>query len=679
MRKGFLKKVGAGAVIMTFVATGMIGANPPRANAAGSWDHGTSVGATGSGSTGFGGWKAFHSSRPGAPWRDFKAKAKKDQVLSFQNAQNTINSLDKGGVCAKSKVVWYFSGGNGIWLHNADPGGGPGTLEPNNVNSLWSLEKLQGTPAGALRKYAATLDQKRTTIICSAAFVPSTFNGSVKITIKNNTTNNEVHSYTTEVTAPILATGGILTTPMVQKKTEFGKVYDAYKAIAKPTDKQTADFVAKAKAAIAKDKANPDKGVKITLNDADKAKLADGGVMNVTERAIKQPFTTNYTKSYKANFTKCNKRLGTSGSVTYKTDAEADAYIAKVKKNYGCETATKGAATEKYKVTTSTQTPQEIGFWQTLVVHCNSKGFNAIRELLGANADTVSQTSKEAYTGVLTTSKFDSKSKAARVMGGTLGAKTGSLSATGNLGFYDKECPYNCEPDPTTTNPLKTGAKVDGEDGVDFTMFRDNVDRVIEVQRWVPVNENGVKYDGGKALTTTVTLDKNSTPGTSATATSGGKFTLTDDKGNTIFGKDKVKTQKNWSSDLFNSINSGMKPGENTKFYAKASWASEDGKPVRLNFKWEYNPEVETTIPSDNLGFNSTGGKDVGTSSTVDRPIEGKCYGNFGEGNPTSTDTEELFEQNTGTGTTNDLDGNMLEGDTGRSDITITFLRSTTS
>lgn len=517
----------------------------------------------------------------------------------------------------------------------------------------------------------------------------------INVTVADSESFNAPHTYTTTARTPIVAKGDTFT-QRAETRTEFGEVYDNYLKVKNPTKKQYQDFLSNAKAAIERDKTTNQASTKVNLTEEQEKTLSNGGVMNVTNAVISQPFDSSNTKTYNATFKSCKKGFTSGMKKVVKTDAEAKDYLDRVYTNYGCKQQT--VAGKKYNYTTSKPsvdswqvtakptTPRTIGFWQTLVAHCNEEGFAGIVDMLGTNAKTVSQDSSGKYTGVLTTEVFANQAEAETAMGGILGDKTGIYENTGYTDFYDKECPYECIPDPDNNTGTPSGAKAGGENGPNFVMFRDNEPVDLSVTRWIPKSENGVAFDAkDKAVTTTVSVAPESTPDTKGTK--GGKFSMSgvDSSGKEVSlfdGDDSLKTQKNWDTTKMDNPLSSLKVGEFTDYKVKASWASDDGKPVILNFKWEYNPLVSTTIPSQGLGIgvNNRGLYALGDNNSTSVPIEGKCYANFEGENPTNIiDTTDLFQENTGSGTTNNLDGTRLEEAKGTSEVILTFVRATTS
>ena len=276
---------------------------------------------------------------------------------------------------------------------------------------------------------------------------------------------------------------------------------------------------------------------------------------------------------------------------------------------------------------------------------------------------------------------------------------------SGSVGFYDKECPFECiaNPDTTVANANSanlnvtntvdgskgtsekaglTGAKSDKINGNTLTFFRDNDPKIIDVDLWYPTpGSNGVvNYAGEPAQTTTVTRWVEGTPGVNGET--GGKFRMNAISGSTkkplFTGTGTPKTQKNWNKSTDSTRTSEIIAGQFTKFDVAATWASEEDKPQVLNFKWEYAPNVDTRFPTTSIGFSGDNSKILGNVNTVSEKIEGKCYANFGT--DTSIDTVDLFQKYTGTNTTNNLDKGPIQGTTKdlQTNLVIDFVRATT-
>lgn len=459
--------------------------------------------------------------------------------------------------------------------------------------------------------------------------------------------------------------------------------------------------------AIAADKASP-REIKIDMTDENQKALADGGVVNVIKNAQSCSANISDNRTGTINFVRCKK--GKVGDAIKRADqlfakpgmtrAEIESATATLKSEFACDTSGSKHNTN-LKITSSIpKTPKPVSFWQMISVHCNKEGFeNLYKSVSGATIINTGDESKK-ISAVMHSKEYVTAPP--RLDFGQPG------TPSGNVGFYDKECPYDCTADPNTAEAGKNGAKDNIRDtvgenkttkeisglygaksgeinGNNLTFFRDNDPKDIDIDLWYPIKGGSgvVDYDGRKAVTTTVTRLNSGTPDVVTSSTQGGKFTMNavDGKNSyTLFSGDNGNpdSQMNWDTSTNELKTTSIKKGQFTKFNVAASWASEKDHPQVLNFKWEFNPFVKTNIPTKNIGFTKDNNKDVGTITTVPREIEGKCYANFGtEG---SKDTLDLFQENTGTGTVNEIDKGPLEGNGPEisTNLIINFVRAST-
>lgn len=457
--------------------------------------------------------------------------------------------------------------------------------------------------------------------------------------------------------------------------------------------------------AIKKDKDTP-KNLTINMTNTNQKAFADGGVVNVIKNQQTRKINLSDNRTGEINFTNCSKGKKTEAqkkaNELFKKDnmtiGEINAAITTIKTTYGCSASNPTGKTTLTMTSPDPKTAKPVAFWQMISVHCNKEGFEKLYNSVdGATIIDTGDVSK-GISAVMHSKQYEKAPS--KLDFGAAGTESG------NVAFYDKECPFECTADPTTASASKNGAKNNvvnnigakfttteisnlygaksgGVNGNLLTFFRDNVEKVIDVDLWYPVaGGNGVvNYNGKKAVTTTITRSADGTP--SLTGAEGGKFTMNAISGSTktqlFTGSGNPKTQKNWNTATDSTSVSEILKGQYTKFDVAASWASEAGKPQVLNFKWEFNPPVSTVIPATSIGFNANNSKNVGTTKTVSRNIEGKCYANFGT--EKSNNTVDLFQEATGTGTTNTLDVGPIGNNKGSdvsTNLIINFVRATT-
>lgn len=442
----------------------------------------------------------------------------------------------------------------------------------------------------------------------------------------------------------------------VIKKTEFGKLYDQ---LASRKDVLKSDEIEKlVNEAVAKD-ANIDYSTAVELSNKNKEAFAHGGVLNISEY-------TQYAKIQAVSKYTAQKERSCKW--------ELDGTTGKPVKQLECTDWKETGRTYNNSVNKELRVPYQSGFWQMLSVHCNKEG---LAKLL-ASVDDATVVSKDDSDG-----KFSAVVKSKYYKGdGNAPAQPAKLdfgqygSLTGSMGFFDKECPFACSPDNKNAKEAKNNLGVNGSDdssmlygadlkadgdkvirGNNFSLFRDNKAHRLHLDLWTPMATKDIHYNGESPITTTVSRWANGTP--DVVDTKGGKFSMMAKDGTELFtGKTgNTPTQLNWDTTPFASTTTTILQGAHNEFDIKGSWASEDKLPNVLRVRWEYAPDVSTVFATK-LGNSRTGDKLGGLIAEeikdTTTPVEGKCYARFG--NNSYPDTTKEFYDNTGTGTTNNID-----------------------
>lgn len=310
---------------------------------------------------------------------------------------------------------------------------------------------------------------------------------------------------------------------------------------------------------------------------------------------------------------------------------------------------------------------------------------------------------------------------------------------------YSKECPFDCTDDRASTNDTaKNNVMADknnptqddaehGRTGVlatdntsngsisdarglsvntaNMVFFRNNEWNQFVVDLYTPKsgtnNAGDISYDGGPvsdgkngpAKSTIITRDPDGTPWFAADASKtvlthlqpmtgayAGKdiFTNKPDETSVGFGQqlsiptETTTTGINQTSvQLYGQINS---------FRIKSAWATENGKPLKFQMKWEYNANDHVSVPST-ISFKGTGTTtgnipgDVYREDTIATAVDGKCLGQQNTLNHTP-DTTDLNHDNSGSGTNDNddttFDTNPLAGSGApRGWFEINFVRAT--
>ena len=443
---------------------------------------------------------------------------------------------------------------------------------------------------------------------------------------------------------------------------------------------------AAAQLAAACKKAQQENPPKVNLDKDNRDGLAEGGVLDVYETETPMSFTARENiQSLKG----CYVREGTkdrNGKITWKGGGDGWSKTVKPCKDKHPEMNKRTVVPPE----TQYRTPQTSGFWQIISAHCNKPGWNKLMGEVPGKTVQVTPDSSGKISGVAYSQKY-STVPATADFGDTGNAPGTAKHDSGTVGFYDKECPFDCTSNPTTPQAAKNGAnknivnKKPAKDGtVDkygaksgkhnnnyYEFFRDNNPNGIDVDLWYPRNVNGVSYDGADALSTTVTRWEKGTP--SIDGSDGGKFTMKAGKDELFTGNGNPEIQRDWEVAGFTNSTTTQLPGTHTGYTVQSTWASEKDRPQKLNFKYEYEPTVTTNFAAAGLGFDSAGNPVRGQVLPAKASIQGKCYARFAT--TAGKDTTQPFAHNTGSGTPNKLDGNLLSDDT---TLTVNFVRSTT-
>lgn len=296
----------------------------------------------------------------------------------------------------------------------------------------------------------------------------------------------------------------------------------------------------------------------------------------------------------------------------------------------------------------------------------------------------------------------------------TSGKNSGQIDPT-----YTKECPFDCVADTSvvrsnirkgvandpaapgdtrTSNDILTkdayGIQVwPNKNGQDpdlngpykantshMQFFRNNEWNYFTVDRWAPASTGGIRYDGGDAKSTTIVRNADGTPwmanGTRLTnmdANAGGWKPLFNGNGNVV---------NQWSSSTnnrFDTNTSNQIGGQATQFRIKSAWATENGKPLKFNVKWEY--EVDNTVRTPTVWKIRNNGTNLDTVSvtTVDQTtkVDGKCDSQFNRAGQVYQDHTDYAQQGTGVTRKNTQDVNFEEDNPMKGWFSITFVRAT--
>lgn len=623
---------------------------------------------------------------------------------------------------------WGYSFNAAIKVNGADYGGGADMVERIAKNTGWSKSKSRDY---LYQKNFICLDNPNVITKTEWRYEVRT-NGSSTDSINEN----QVHSRTTQVTPQPINVGtdakpSMKTDPIGKnnlnaqsstKKTNYGKVWDDYKKAIAKSGANKEDIVKSFKKRFenAKKADQAAERSSVNLNAKNQEGLAEGGILNVKEytkkaRASVSTKTTNY-QVWRCGFVHYSKS-GWQASSSKNCEVVKGTMDPNNLPKAGMDSARWKSAGEKseYKPTKpkqsswkafattikpSTETQQQVGFWQIISAHCNEQELAALKAAMGSSLTALdSGDSSRSISGLYRTKYYSSQPSVLPL--GDRRATNEAQKATSRLSFYDKECPFDCTPSRSTSagassangaasniaqdNFTKTAKGLFGLKSSDGTnsnyseIFRDNEERTIRPDVWYPVSSKGVKYKGEAAKSTLITRWDGGTPKL------GSEFNVYKGSGEdktTVFNSSKASLpeQKNFDkAKAFKSSTASQFVGQVKDLSVKSSWASDSGKPQVMQIAWEYAPTVESKLPKT-LGFGS------GTSSikaisfvTKQTKIDGRCWGNYGTLKQTSADlkkTKEDLRNGTGTGTTPKFNVTDANEKTPRN-IVLNFVRGT--
>lgn len=470
--------------------------------------------------------------------------------------------------------------------------------------------------------------------------------------------------------------------------TNFGRELESFRqAISAPgADRQNivAMYKARLQNAKAADSAAPP-SASLSLNAGNQEGLGEGGILNISEfkfdgRATASTKTSNW-QVWRCGWdhysqsgwqpTGCEAVGGSIDPNNLRTDGRGYARWEN-QDHRNLYTPTNGATSWQavYSSFTHLLRPQEnTGFYQIISAHCNAAGFAALQAELTKIGEALTKMdsgdSTGANSGIYKTKFYSQKPAVLPVGDSAVGSASPARLSTSRVGFFDKECPFDCTP--ATTG---VGASTDNDavanqrstpgteavnkglygavsqDGINsnfMEMFRDNQDREIKIDTWYPLSKNGVKYSGEPAKTTMFTRWGSGTPtvGEEFNATAlrkvkgaDGKYTFQEEP--LFLGSGTAtENQKNFDAAKgYTTSRTTQITGHANKLKVKASWASTSGLPQVIQTTWEYSPQVLMKIPTG-VSFNRGSGQAV-TTGTKDiyTNVDGRCWAEFGTDTP---------------------------------------------
>lgn len=671
-------------------------------------------------------------------WRaDLAVRTIPSRTSSKKNLKN---------VCQKSSNIWFVQGrykGRDIWIRNYSGVTFPTGKQMNNWfhrASGWSSTAPTNSHVKAMHDWVSRTSAEHRTnnwlIVCDGVLpstptpraTPAPQYSSVSKTTEAAVKDGGKHpySYTTDVKPQIRENGidpigknNLHDQLGTVQKTNYGVLVDSIRA-GKYKGSTPAAIQKLVDDAVAKDVTA--KRSKIDLDAKNKEGMAEGGVLNVYERTTYATWSaSSTTTTYMVQH--CNM---VSNPVGWKEGVPMDKQPGPFVKNpdktwkyqepkLDCSNAPVIENPKKKPVTTYANsatigTPENTGFWQMLAVHCNKEQFDALMAAVSGATVGNSGDPSRRIAAVAYSKKYPAQPTSLDF--GDKFSSNAAKKASGLVGFYDKECPFQCTSDKATTEGAsaangatsnmnastppdgttgKYGALSGNQNNNRFEFFRDNTPHDVKVDVWYPKSNGVVDYksNADAPLTTTVTRWVLGTP--DVKGGDGGQFTMKTKSGVSLFdGEGSNLNQRNWdpaedgsSKDyLFSTPTATMLDGLHRDFTVQSSWASEANRPQVINVKWEYAPMTASTFSTKGIGFDAGGAVAYGTGEKVAVPVQGKCYAEFGKKDSVATPYAEKVQAGTGTGTDNTMDGKLVDGEStppadNSTELIVNFIRST--
>jgi hypothetical protein len=261
---------------------------------------------------------------------------------------------------------------------------------------------------------------------------------------------------------------------------------------------------------------------------------------------------------------------------------------------------------------------------------------------------------------------------------------------------YTKECPFDCTSSSSgsvassigadknvqahgaalgrngiTANPSDGKGNLSNSlsNGADMTFFRNNAWNQITSDIWYPSNGIGITFNGTKAKSTIVRRDSNGTPW----GTNGATLETLD--GTNVFPSltgGTIGEQTSPVGAVAGMYNNGLTTvlnGQVNQFKIRAPWASEAGRPLRFNVKWEYDVSNKSVAYTGMSGVGDSGSI---STSNVDATSDGKCDATYSGG---YNNTDDSSYDNSGSGTVDQQDTLFDGTDSLSKAFTIKFVR----
>ncbi|MBB3041375.1 hypothetical protein [Nocardioides soli] len=377
----------------------------------------------------------------------------------------------------------------------------------------------------------------------------------------------------------------------------------------------------------------------VDLNDKNRRAMAEGGVMNVTERTTyvvleRRDVTIATTTQGTVTVTTvtqpqrrqhfCNRQtsytfsLTAAGAVSMNTSVTEDCQPWSAWSNNGPATTSTTTTNNGAPVTTyttssqplmSAQTPQVTGFWQALTNHCNKDAYGTASAGYQALNASIDPTAK--HSGSAVTPKMNNANNP--VWGyGALNPK-----GTTEVGFFDKQCAFE--------GRLAQA----GDESAERVFFRDNELRDVRVGLYRPASVGVVQDDGTNAIATVLTRWAEGTPQVNGLSNRGSLRSF-DNDGDQVFSTStgNAPVFKNWMNPTSAQARTwSVLMGQEAHFLMAGNWASDSGKPNVWTTKWIFAPNVSNRIAATRVGFGEAGGARSFDPANIATKIQGQVMG----------------------------------------------------
>ena len=285
------------------------------------------------------------------------------------------------------------------------------------------------------------------------------------------------------------------------------------------------------------------------------------------------------------------------------------------------------------------QTPQMTAMWQSLANHCNAAGYSTASSGYTKLSTTVDPSA--VYSGSAVTAKISGNNPA-------WGAGAVSPKGTNVTGFYDKQCSFQGR------------LMENGDTTQERVFFRDNELREVTVPQYRPANVGPVADTGMDAMATILTRWTYGTPNVNGYSSEGALRSYAGEDQLFSSSNTPAPNLKNWMTyNDSNGLSWALLADQENQFSMGGNWASDSGMPNVFTTKWIFAPNVANRIPTANIGFGGASGAQSYTDTTQSTAVHGQVYGVAKKGVGTSPAYSTLVAQNTGTGTTNNLDNDV--------------------